>query len=157
MAETSGESVRAGSERLAERVRDELAAAGLPVVAPGLSLELSVGADVRVDMWNHRFHGEEPEVIVSWRVSPQLRSNAMEDARQGRGMTPAIRQSGEVQIAMAAAVIAILSAAGFTARDHDNDMSPFGVQVLAGPGPGPRPGWAFPDEGLTPPGGCETG
>jgi hypothetical protein len=39
----------------------------------------------------------------------------MEDARQGRGVTPAIRQSGEVQIAMAAAMIAILSAAGFTA------------------------------------------
>ncbi|MFC5664944.1 hypothetical protein ACFP3U_18380 [Kitasatospora misakiensis] len=146
MAGTSDESVKVTFERLAQRVRDELAAAGLPLVTPGLSPALAVGAEVRAVMWNHHFHGEDPEVVVSWKVSPQLRSNAMADARQGRGVTPAIRQFGEVQIAMAAAIIAILSAAGFTVRDHDNDMSPFDVQVLAGPEPGGQPSWAFPEE-----------
>ncbi|MFG1947787.1 hypothetical protein [Nonomuraea sp. NPDC048826] len=147
------ESGRATFEQLAQRVRDELAAAGLPVIAPGLAPELATGAEVHVDMWNHHFHGEEPEVVVSWKVSPQLRSNAMDALRHGRLDDPAIRQSGKVQIAMAGAVIAILSAAGFTALDRDNDMSPFDVQVLAGPDVGSRPGWAFPDEDLTPPGG----
>lgn len=157
MVKTSEESIQAGFERLAQRVRDELAAAGLPVIAPGLAPELAAGAEVRVDVWNHHFHGGEPEVVVHWRVSPRLRSNALEAVRQGRGVTPAIRQSGEVQIAMAGALIAILSAAGFTARDRDNDMSPFDVQVLAGPDTGRRPGWAFPDEDLAPPGRSESG
>ncbi|MER6678957.1 hypothetical protein [Streptomyces sp. NPDC000983] len=49
---------------------------------------------------------------------------------------------------MAAAVIAILSAAGFTARDRDNDLSPFDVQVLAGPESGGQPSWALLDESL---------
>ena len=152
MAETSQENGLSEAERLAQQVRDELTAAGLPLIAPGLAPELAVGADVRVDAWNHHFHGEEVEVVVSWKVSSRLRSNAMEDLRQRRGMTLAIRQSGETQIAMAAAVIAILSAAGFTARDRGNDMSPFDVRVLAGPEPGRRPGWAFPDEALDPAG-----
>ncbi|MFD7700612.1 hypothetical protein [Streptomyces caelestis] len=150
MAETSPESALADAERLAQQVRDELAAAGLPVIAPGLAPEVAVGAEVRVDGWNHHFHGEEVEVVVGWKVSSRLRSNAMADARQGRGVTPAIRQSGETQIAMAAAVIAILSAAGFTARDRGNDMSPFDVRVFAGPEQGRRPGWAYPDEVLDP-------
>lgn len=155
MVETSDESVLGAVERLAQRVRDELAAAGLPLVMPGLSPELAVGAEVCVDTWNHHFHGGEAEVVVRWKVSSQLRSNAMEDARLRRVVTAAIRQSGEVQSAMASAVIAILSAAGFTARDRDNDLSPFDVRVLAGPQPGRRPGWAFPDEGSVPPGGPE--
>ncbi|MEU8779169.1 hypothetical protein [Streptomyces sp. NPDC048606] len=142
----------AEAERLAEQVRDELTAAGLPVASPGLAPEPAVGALVRVDAWNHHFHGEEIEVVVSWKGSSRLRSNAMRDARQHRGVTPAIRQYGETQMAMAAAVIAILSAAGFTARDHDNDMSPFDVRVLAGPEAGRRPASAFPDEDLVPPG-----
>jgi hypothetical protein len=58
---------------------------------------------------------------------------------------------------MAGAVIAILSAAGFTAREHENDLSPFDVQVLAGPEPGRRPAWAFPGEEVTPPAGSAIG
>ncbi|MER6678958.1 hypothetical protein [Streptomyces sp. NPDC000983] len=85
MAETSDENVRVTLEQLAQRVRDELAAAGLPLVTPGLSPELAVGAEVRADMWNHHFHGEEPEVVVSWKVSPQLRNNAMAGARSYSG------------------------------------------------------------------------
>ena len=39
----------AGMETLARRVRSELAAAGLPVPAPGLSPVLAGGAEVEVD------------------------------------------------------------------------------------------------------------
>ncbi|MFJ9456383.1 hypothetical protein ACIRST_14980 [Kitasatospora sp. NPDC101447] len=156
--ETGVESVRADYERLAQRVRNELAAAGLPVVAPGLAVEVAVGAEVIVDMADLLFFGEgDPEVVVTWRVGPQLRSNVIADAMHQRGVTAAIRQCGEVEAAMADAVIAILSAAGFTARNHGNDLSPFDVQVLAGPQPGRRPGWALPDESPIPPVGSEAG
>ncbi|MYR60988.1 hypothetical protein GTY54_33780 [Streptomyces sp. SID625] len=157
MEETGDESVPVTFERLARWVRDELAAAGLPVVVNGLAPELAVGAEVRIDWLNRVCPDAEPEVVVTWRVGPQLRRNVMEDARARRGATAAIRQSGEVQAAMAGAVIAILSAAGFTARDHENDLSPFDVQVLAGPEPGRRTGWAFPEEDLTPPAGSAAG
>jgi hypothetical protein len=157
MEETGDEGVRVTFERLARRVRDELAAAGLPVVANDLAPELAVGAEVQIDRLNRVFPDAEPEVVVTWRVGPQLRRNVMEDARQRGGVTGAIRQSGEVQAAMAGAVIAILSAAGFTAREHENDLSPFDVQVLAGPEPGRRPAWAFPGEEVTPPAGSAIG
>ena len=39
----------AGMEALARRVRNELAAAGLPVPAPGLNPVLAAGAEVMVD------------------------------------------------------------------------------------------------------------
>ncbi|MGW2014425.1 hypothetical protein [Streptomyces sp. NPDC001927] len=133
MVKTGDGDVWAPLELLAQRVRDELATAGLPVVEPGLAPEISVGALVTVDTWNHPLHGQDPEVVVSWQVSLHLRNTAIEDLKLGLGVTAAIRQSGEAKVAMAAAVIAILSAAGFTAKDHDNDMSPFDVRVLAGP------------------------
>ncbi|CAN3977432.1 hypothetical protein [Kitasatospora purpeofusca] len=157
MKSADEESIRAEYEGLARRVRNELVAAGLPVIVPELSPELAVGAQVRLDMVDYLFHGGLPKVLVSWKVSPQLRSNAGEDVRQGRGVTPAVRQCGEVCIAMCGAVVAILSAAGFTAREHDNDMSPFDVLVLASPEPGAMPGWAFPDVNLALPGGSESG
>ncbi|MER7584317.1 hypothetical protein [Kitasatospora sp. NPDC097691] len=161
MEEMGDEGERATFERLAQQVRDELAAAGLPVVAndlaPELAPEPAVGAEVCIEWLNRVFPDMEPEVVVSWRVGPQLRRNVMEDAMQRRVATAAIRQSGEVEAAMAGAVIAILSAAGFTARDHDNDLSPFEVQVLAGPEPGRRPAWAFPEEDLTAPAGPAAG
>ncbi|MGW2377430.1 MULTISPECIES: hypothetical protein [Kitasatospora] len=145
MDETLGRHVNARFERLAQRVRDELAAAGLPVVAPGLDRGLAAGAEVRVSAWNQHF-GEEPEVVVSWLVSPRLRGRAVADVQRYQEVTPAIRQSGEAQAAMAAAVIAILSAAGYTARDHGNEYAPFDVLVLAGPDLRTPPAWADLEE-----------
>nr|WTB35060.1 hypothetical protein OG781_41405 [Streptomyces sp. NBC_00830] len=46
MLEKVGAEVLAERERIAARVRDELVAAGLPVVAPGLNRVLSQGAEV---------------------------------------------------------------------------------------------------------------
>ncbi|MFH9352495.1 hypothetical protein [Kitasatospora sp. NPDC017646] len=146
MDETLGRHVNARFERLAQRVRDELAAAGLPVVAPGLDRGLAAGAEVRVSAWNQHF-GEDPEVVVSWHVSPRLRGRAVADVQRDHGVTPAIRRSGEVQEAMAAAVIAILSLAGYTARDRGSEYSPFDVLVLAGPERGAAPVWSDRAEG----------
>ncbi|MBD0693614.1 hypothetical protein BG452_41925 [Streptomyces sp. CBMA123] len=128
-------------ERLAQRVRDELAAAGLPVVAPGLDAALAVGAEVRVSTWNQHF-GEEPEVLVSWHLSPRLRCRATADLERGGEPTAAARQAGGIHTAMAAAVIAVLSAAGFTARDRADDYAPFDVLVLDGPDVRTPPVWS---------------
>ncbi|MFI9365044.1 hypothetical protein ACIG5E_28940 [Kitasatospora sp. NPDC053057] len=146
MDETLGRHVNARFERLAQRVRDELAAAGLPVVAPGLDDELAVGAAVRISAWNQHF-GEEPEVLVSWHTSPRLRSKAMADLRRYGEPTPAIVQGGQVHQAMSAAVIAILSAAGFTVRGSGNDYAPFDVLVVEGPDFRTPPVWSDLAEG----------
>ncbi|MFD5465881.1 hypothetical protein ACFWIQ_24065 [Kitasatospora sp. NPDC127059] len=140
MDETHGRHVNARFERLAQRVRDELAAAGLPVVAPGLDTALAVGAEVRVSTWNQHF-GEEPEVLVSWHTSPRLRSRAADPGRDGEP-TGATRQAGGIHTAMAAAVIAILAAAGFTARVLGDDYAPFDVLVLDGPDTRTPPAWS---------------
>ncbi|MFD7449276.1 hypothetical protein [Kitasatospora sp. NPDC059827] len=142
MDEHSERHVNARYERMAQRVRDELAAAGLPVTAPGLHRGLATGAEVRVSTWNQHFGAADPEVLVSWHVSPRLRGRAGEEARRADGETPAVRQSGEAQTAMATAMIAILTAAGYTARDHGNEYAPFDVQVLAGPERRTAPAWA---------------
>ncbi|MEV7603600.1 hypothetical protein AB0O91_40145 [Kitasatospora sp. NPDC089797] len=134
MDETSDRHVSARYERLAQRVRDALAAAGLPLVPPGLDQDLAAGAEVRVSTWNRHFGTADLDVLVSWHVSPRLRGRATEDARDAAGAgTPALRQSDEARRAMADAMIAILASAGFTARDHGNAYEPFDVQVLAGP------------------------
>lgn len=142
MDEHSERHVNARYERLAQRVRDELAAAGLPVTAPGLNGGFATGAEVRVSTWNQHFGAADPEVLVSWHVSPRLRGRAEEDARRADGATPAVRQSDEARTAMATAMTAILTAAGYTARDHGNEFSPFDVQVLAGPERRTAPAWA---------------
>ena len=134
----------AGSEpeRLAQRVRDELAAAGLPLAVPGLAPELAVGAEVRVDRWGEYFHSEAPQVVVGWSVSPQLRMSAGSALQRGQIDHPAIRQQGEAMIAMADAVVAILGAAGFTAVHRNNDLSPFDIRVVSGPDTRALPSWA---------------
>ncbi|MFJ9774530.1 hypothetical protein ACIRVF_25375 [Kitasatospora sp. NPDC101157] len=146
MDETLGRHVNARFERLAQRVRDELAAAGLPVVAPGLDDELAVGAAVRVSSWSQHF-GEDPEVLVSWHTSPRLRSKAAADLRQYGEPTPAVVLGGEVHRAMSAAVVAILTAAGFTVRGSGNDYAPFDVLVVAGPDFRTPPVWSGSAQG----------
>ncbi|MET9177361.1 hypothetical protein ABZX88_03925 [Kitasatospora aureofaciens] len=146
MDETLGRHVNARFERLAQRVRDELAAAGLPVVAPGLDDELAVGAAVRISSWNQHF-GEDPEVLVSWHTSPRLRSRATADLRRYAAPTPAVVLGDQVHRAMSAAVTAILSAAGFTVRASGNDYAPFDVLVVEGPDSRTPPVWSELAEG----------
>jgi hypothetical protein len=58
----------ASRQALAQRVRNELGAAGLPVPAPGLSPVLAAGAEVTVDEGADAAGG----VFVSWSASPRL-------------------------------------------------------------------------------------
>ncbi|MFI8455128.1 hypothetical protein [Kitasatospora sp. NPDC085464] len=52
--------------------------------------------------------------------------------------------------------MAILSAAGFTARGAADEFAPFTVRVLAGPEPGPESdAWPAWSEHRAPPGGAD--
>ncbi|MER8090703.1 hypothetical protein ABTZ57_37910 [Streptomyces sp. NPDC094048] len=140
MLEKAGAEVVAERERIAARVRDELVAAGLPVVASGLNRVLSQGVEVTVDPFDDDAGG----VSVSWSSSPRLQSCVMRAARHNLLDDPALAHQQVVLEAMLAAITAILVSAGFTVRDSLNDYAPFTLEVLAGPG-GP-PSWGLREE-----------
>ncbi|MEO3788522.1 hypothetical protein ABGB12_34795 [Actinocorallia sp. B10E7] len=145
MFEKVSAEVLAERERIAARVRDELAAAGLPVVAPGLSIELSQGAEVTVCP----LQDCEAGVTVAWNASPRLRSCMARAAELALVNDPALRHGGTVLEAMLPAIAAILASAGFDVRDSLNDYASFTLEVLAGPSG--RPVWAPHDEEIARP------
>jgi hypothetical protein len=73
MFETVSSDELAGMEALALRVRNELAAAGLPVLVPGLNPGLDSGAEVEVDPGADAAGG----IFVGWSASPHLRECAV--------------------------------------------------------------------------------
>lgn len=146
MLEKVGAEVLAERERIAARVRDELAAAGLPVMAPGLNRALSQGVEVNVDPFDDDAGG----VSVSWSSSPRLENCVLHAARYTLLDDPVLAHQQVVLEAMLAAITAILTSAGFTVRDSRNDYAPFTVDVPAGPGGSPS--WALRAEEVTVPG-----
>ena len=70
MFERLGAEESTALQKLARRVRDELAAAGLPVVAPELDPVLAGGAEVDIDDGDDAAGG----VFVGWQSSPRLRA-----------------------------------------------------------------------------------
>ncbi|WP_040922252.1 hypothetical protein [Saccharomonospora xinjiangensis] len=107
-------------------------------MAPDLVRELMAGAEVVVES-----EADNGAVFVSWNVNPRLRWKALDALRHRRLNDPALQHQGAVLAAMAMATMTILTATGFTARDAENDMSPFGVQILDGPGSNTKPAWAM--------------
>ncbi|MFE3905705.1 hypothetical protein ACFXPY_36895 [Streptomyces sp. NPDC059153] len=143
MLQKVGAEVLAERERIAARVRDELVAAGLPVVAPGLNRLLSQGVEVTVDPFDDDAGG----VSVAWRSSPRLGSCVLRAVKLNLLDDPAFEHQRVVLEAMLAAITAILGSAGFTVRDSLNDYAPFTLEVLAGPSGSPS--WGLREEELT--------
>jgi len=135
-------------ERVASAARNELAAAGLPVVVPSLAPKLAVGADVTIDPIDDTAGG----VFIEWHASPRLTDCAVTALRHKRTDDPALRHNGAVQKAMAKAVAVILTAAGFSVGDAEDEYRPFALKVAAGPGDDVRPSWATRDDELALPG-----
>ncbi|MFG1808270.1 hypothetical protein [Streptomyces sp. NPDC049040] len=133
MLEKVGAEVLAERERIAARVRDELVAAGLPVVAPGLNPVLAQGVEVTVDPFDDAAGG----VSVGWKSSPRLQSCVLRAVKHSLLDDPALAHQQVVLEAMLAAITAILGSAGFTVRDSLNDYAPFTLEVPAGPGGSP--------------------
>ena len=129
-------------ETLALRVRSELAAAGLPVPAPGLSPELAGGAEVAVDDGADSAGG----VFVSWTASPRLQACTSRAFRLRRLDDPPLRHTAQIKAAMMQAMAAILTSAGFTVQDADDDYRPYELRVTHGPVAGVPPIWSPRDD-----------
>ncbi|WP_405401162.1 hypothetical protein [Streptomyces sp. NBC_01104] len=137
MLEKVDAEVLAERERIAARVRDELVAAALPVVAPGLYTVLSQGIEVTIDPFDDDAGG----VSVAWRSSARLQNCVLRAVKHNLLDDPVLSHQQVVLEAMLAAITAILVSAGFTVRESRNDYAPFTLEVLAGPG-GP-PSWGL--------------
>lgn len=114
---------------LARAVKEELAAAGLPVVpddATGLDRSVAVGALVSVDPLDDESGGG---VFVGWVTHYVLASAAMDALCEGREGDPSLHLAGMVASAMQDAIAEILSAAGYSVAKDVNDMAPFQLQV----------------------------
>lgn len=148
MFERVGAEESAALEALAWKVRGELAAAGLPVVAPGLDPVLAGGAEVDIDDGADAAGG----VFVAWQASPRLRACASRAFRLKRMEEPVLRHSSVVGAAMLEAITQVLASAGFSVEDSRDEYRPQQLRVLAGPPSGQRPVWALRDDELALPG-----
>ncbi|MFE6225326.1 hypothetical protein [Streptomyces sp. NPDC057854] len=131
-------------EALASRVRNELAAAGLPVLTPGLDRVLASGAEVEVDEGADAAGG----VYVGWVISPRLRECTNRAFRLRLLDDPLLRHSSEIAAAMMHAMAAILASAGFAVQDANDEYRPHQLRVTDGPARA-VPMWALRDEEVT--------
>lgn len=134
----------AGLEALASRVRSELAAAGLPVLVPGLSPVLAGGAEVMVDGGADAAGG----VFVGWSDSPRLRACTERAFRLRLLDDPLLRHASQIAAAMMQAMAMILTSAGCTVEDANDEYRPHQLRVVAGPAPGAPPIWSLRDDEL---------
>jgi hypothetical protein len=137
----------AGMEALACRVRNELAAAGLPVLPPGMNPVLAGGAEVMVDGGADMAGG----VFAGWSASPRLRACTSRAFRLRLLDDPLLRHSSEIAAAMMQAMAAILTSAGFTVEDANDEYRPHQLRVIDGPAQGIPPMWSLRDEEVTMP------
>ncbi|MER5786667.1 hypothetical protein ABT104_33945 [Streptomyces mobaraensis] len=131
-------------EALASRVRNELAAAGLPVLTPGLDRVLAGGAEVEVDDGADAAGG----VYVGWLISPRLRECTSRTFRLRLLGDPLLRHSSEIAVAMMQAMAAILASAGFAVEDANDEYRSHQLRVTDGPTQA-VPMWALRDEEMT--------
>lgn len=134
----------AALEALAGKVRNELAAAGLPVFAPGLDPVLAGGAEVDIDDGADAAGG----VFVAWQTSPRLRACARRAFRLKQLDEPVLRHSSAVGAAMMQAMAAVLASAGFSVEDARDEYRPQQLRVLAGPPSEQQPVWSLRDDEL---------
>ncbi|WP_067812523.1 hypothetical protein [Actinomadura kijaniata] len=128
-------------DRLAAHARNALAAAGLPLMPSDLEVTLGSGAEIEVDYGADAAGG----VYATWRLHPQLaRAAAYAIGEETGEDDPALLFSGAVAVAMERALGAILTAAGFTVEEADDEYRPFTLRIVAGPAGGPDP-WADPE------------
>jgi hypothetical protein len=119
--------VLAQRAELARAVRDDLAAAGLPLAPQETDPTFAVGASVWVDPLDDESGGG---VVVDWSAHWVLVAAAMDALSEGRGPDdPCIRLAGTAAKAMQDAIAEILSVAGYTVAKDSDDMQPFHLLV----------------------------
>ncbi|MFD8985483.1 hypothetical protein, partial [Streptomyces sp. NPDC059564] len=138
----------AALEKLAWKVRNELAAAGLPVLAPGMNPVLAGGAEVDIDDGADTAGG----VFVAWQASPRMRACASRAFRLKQLDEPVLRHSSAVGAAMMRAMAQVLASARFSVEDARDEYRPQQLRILAGPPSGQDPVWSLRDDELELPG-----
>ncbi|WP_430789412.1 hypothetical protein [Actinoplanes sp. G11-F43] len=120
-------------ESLAGRVRDALAAAGLPIVAPHMSPLLgTIGAEVKVDVLVNC----HAPVLIAWHTDRALTDAFRRSIPSGDDEVPGYEKAPPhhytvvVEI-MSRTMTEILTAEGFTVRDSTNDFGPSTLEVLS--------------------------
>ncbi|MEU4423308.1 hypothetical protein AB0F81_21995 [Actinoplanes sp. NPDC024001] len=122
MIEFAAHDVIARRESLAGRVRDALAIAGLPIVAPDMDCTLGrPGAEVRVD----KLADAHAPVRVEWHPDRVLQEAFLADQADAHYLV--------VLEGMLRVITEILTSAGFPVRDSTNDFAPFTLEVLGAP------------------------
>jgi hypothetical protein len=134
MVERVDETVLASWRRLAERVRDELVAAGLPVRVDGDVKD--AGAVVEVDP----FADDSGGVWVYWQAHPSLSDAAAGAVQRGRLDDPAIQRSGAVKQVMQAALLALLGGPATRSRTPATNTAPFSCGLSLNRRRGRHPG-----------------
>ncbi|WP_157745836.1 hypothetical protein [Micromonospora purpureochromogenes] len=129
-----------GPNALADAVRDELVAAGLPVLPWEPSEVRGTGVSILAD-------ADDPEVWIGWVESEAMRNAAITALQAGAyrpggsEVHPALRHSSTVTSAMLAAIAEILVAVGFHVETDADDMRPSELLVR---GRQPGPSWRDP-------------
>jgi hypothetical protein len=138
---SSGASAEAvAGTSLPDAVREELVAAGLPVVPPERE-DRSVGGASVID------DSDNSGVWVDWIVSGALSEASVRAMaagawrRDGSSIHPAIRHSGTVKFTMRDAMAAILTEAGFDVGLDADDLQPATLLVRSRR---PGPTWRSP-------------
>ncbi|MER7107912.1 hypothetical protein [Streptomyces sp. NPDC000229] len=122
------------AQALASRVRDELAAAGLPLAVPHMTVDerFRVGADVFVE--------EEDDVayvFVAWRTHHALADASSGALLRGDLAHRAVLHHGKACRAMRDAMAEVLGSAGFVVEHADdvNEYRPLELRITSGPEP----------------------
>lgn len=120
-----------GFRHAANSAVQTLQAAGLPTVVatdplhpptgPGVVIAIDPGDDAAGGIWAH------------WECADAVGERAGHDLLTGRHDSPSIAFHGAVVEAMQKAIIAILTASGFTVRASDDDIQPFAIRVVEVP------------------------
>jgi hypothetical protein len=109
---------------LADRARVTLISAGIPAFDSSTSSPRG-GAAIEVDIGDDETSG----VYVSWTFSRELSDEISGYLLSNQHSHPVIQRSGSIRLAMRDAIIAILNAAGLSARPADDDMHPLAVRL----------------------------
>jgi hypothetical protein len=127
MLERVNAEVMARRERMAARVRDELAAAGPPIRSEAMDARLGQpGAEVSVEYWD----ADGIPVTIDWQTSVPLHDAFLRVPAQDLLERPASLHYRQVLESILQAMAAILTSAGFTVRNSSDDYSPFRLEVL---------------------------
>ncbi|MGQ4718065.1 hypothetical protein ACUN22_30835 [Streptomyces anulatus] len=135
--------VLAERERIATRARSELAAAGLPVVVPGLDKIVSSGVEVSVCEFD-----DCSGVKATWWCSPRLWLSAKRALDFERPDMPLIQHQRTVVEAMTPAIRTILVSAGFEVFGSQSDRALRSIDLLSAPEAEVPPVWWLRDDEL---------